>query len=101
MLKADSEKSILMFQNSLRPLLLKNTENMHLSKMVKTAKPISKLLYTDKTRRGKKERKYLPRMLFFCLFVWLLFVCFFATTIKTVFTDEVMQSELRGQQQEG
>lgn len=72
MLNADSEKSILIFQNSLRPLLLKNTENMHLSKMVKTAKPISKSLYTDKTRRGKKERKYLPRM-FFCLFFGLFF----------------------------
>lgn len=32
---------------------------MHLSMMVETAKPViySGLLYTDKTHRGKKERK--------------------------------------------
>lgn len=59
---------------------------MHSSKMVKTAKPISRSLYTDKTRREKKERN--------------IFFFFFATTINTVFTDEVMQFELRGQQQE-
>ena len=52
---------------------------MHLSTMVKTAKPKSRSLYMDKTRRGKKER------------------IFFATTINTVFTDEGMPFALRGQ----
>lgn len=52
---------------------------MHLSKMVETAKPViySGLLYTDKTHRGKKERKSLTRLFFS-----------FATAINTVFTDE-------------
>lgn len=47
---------------------------MHLSMMVETAKPViySGLLYTDKTHRGKKERKSFS----------------FATAINTVFTDE-------------
>lgn len=38
---------------------------MHLSMMVETAKPViySGLLYTDKTHRGKKERK---EIFFFC-----------------------------------
>lgn len=49
-------------------------------------------LYTDKTRRGKEKRKSLPRLGLFFLF--------FATTINTVFTDEVMQFALRGQQKE-
>lgn len=73
------------------PPLGKNTENMHSSKMVKTAKPKSRSLYTDETRRGKKERKSLPRLGFFFFFV--------ATAINTVFTDEVMPFALRGQRE--
>lgn len=63
---------------------------MHSSKMVKTAKPISRSLYTNKTRRGKKERKSFFVVLF----------CFVATAINRVFTDEVMQFALRGPQKE-
>lgn len=47
--------------------------------MVETAKPTSRSLYTDKTHRGKKERKSLPTL------------GFFATAINTIFTDEGMQ----------
>lgn len=67
---------------------------MHSHKAVRTRKPISKSLYTDKTEARTNGTIYSHC----CNFS--LIVVFFATIINTVFTDEVMQFALRGHQQE-
>lgn len=72
----------------LLPPLGKNSENMHSSKMVETAKPISRSLYTDETHRGEERKEIFTQ------------TGFFATAINTVFTDEGMQFASRGQQTE-
>lgn len=60
-------EKLLMSQTLYLPLFLPliKTQNMHSSKMVKTAKPISRLLYTDKTQRGKKEKEIFTQIGFF------------------------------------
>lgn len=69
------------------PPLGKNTEHAFI-RWSRQPSLYLKSLYTDKTHRGRKERKSLPRL------------GSFATTRNTVFTDEVMQFALRGQQSE-
>lgn len=61
----------------------KNTKNMQLSNMVETAKPVTRLLYTDKDtqRRGKYSAFH---------FVFSFF-SYFVTAKHTVFTDEGMR----------
>lgn len=90
----EREKSLLMSQNLFPFLLSVKTQRTCILRWSRQPSLYLRSLYIDKTRRGKKERKSLPRL------GLVFFLVFFATTINTVFTDEVMQFALRGQQKE-